>query len=59
MVAAGGVVSPREEFSDGRVSPTQEFMDEQFREGEEAAARERAEAKLLAQARRVLEGRPK
>ena len=54
LVAAGGVVSPAQEF--GR-HPAPNFLDEELAAGRRQAAEQRAEAELLAKARRVLDGR--
>jgi hypothetical protein len=56
MIAAGGVVTPSEEF--GR-RPAPNFLDEELAEGRRRAAEQRAEAELLEKAQRVLQGRDK
>jgi hypothetical protein len=56
LVAAGGVVTPAQEF--GR-RPKPNFLDEELAAGRRRAAEQRAEAELLEKAQRVLDGRDK
>jgi hypothetical protein len=56
LVAAGGVVTPEQEF--GR-RPKPNFLDEALAAGRRRDAELRAEAELLDKARRVLDGRDK
>jgi hypothetical protein len=56
LVAAGGVVTPEQEF--GR-RPRPNFLDEELAEGRRRDAERRAEAELLKHAQAVLEGRDK
>ena len=55
LVAAGGVVTPTQEF--GRPKPN--FVVEEIEAGRKQAAELRAEAELLKKAQRVLDGRDK
>ena len=54
LIAAGGVVTPAQEF--GR-HPAPNFLDEELAAGRRQAAEQRAEAELLAKARRGREGK--
>ena len=54
MAAAGGLVSPAEEFGNGRVSPARQFMDEQFAEGHRSQAEAKEKARLAKQMREKL-----
>jgi hypothetical protein len=57
LVAAGGVVTPQQEFGGGRTSVHEELLDERFNEGRKQAADAEAEAEAVASARRLLDGR--
>jgi hypothetical protein len=59
MVAAGGVVTPSQEFGGGRTSVHQEVLDERLDEGRKHAADAEAEAEAIAGARKLLDGRDK
>lgn len=54
LVAAGGVVTPSQEFGE---RPRPNFLEEELAEGRRRDAEKRAEAELLERAQRVLEGR--
>lgn len=57
LIAAGGVVTPQQEFGGGRTPVFQDLLDQRLAEGQRQAAEQRAEAELLKKAQRVLDGR--
>jgi hypothetical protein len=59
LVAAGGVVTPQQEFGGGRTPVFQDLLDERFAETRRREAEQRAEAEMLEKAQRVLDGRDK
>lgn len=59
MVAAGGIVTPAQEFGGGRTPVFQELLDERLAEGRRQAADERAERGAVERARKLLDGRDK
>lgn len=57
LVAAGGVVTPAQEFGGGRRPVFQELLDQELAAGARQVAAKRAEAEAVKKAKRALDGR--